>query len=67
MAKDQWKMPDWMEEYRELIINTGGNQIEELMSSDTNPWVNLPRSTIEACVKSQIGLLEILKREGKLK
>jgi len=50
-------MPSWMEPYRKLIGNTGGNTVEELMNGDADPSVNLPLSTLQACVKSQVGLL----------
>jgi hypothetical protein len=55
-----WTMPIWMEPYRELIINTGGNSVEELMNDDTSPLINLPRSILAACVKSQVGFLSLL-------
>lgn len=63
--KKQWTMPTWMEPYRELI-NTGGNPVEDLMNDDTSPLINLPRSTLAACVKSQVGLLEILHKRRML-
>jgi hypothetical protein len=59
-------MPDWMEAHREFIINTGGNSVEDLMNGRTEPMINLPLSTIEACVKSQVGLLQNLRRSGKI-
>ena len=62
-----WKMPTWMEPYRSLICNTGGNSIERLVNGMTDPIINLPVSTIEFGVKSQIGLLENLKAKGLLK
>lgn len=55
-----WTMPIWMESYRDLFINTGGNSVEDLMNDDTSPLINLPRSTLAACVKSQVGFLTIL-------
>jgi hypothetical protein len=60
-----WKMPKWMEMYREHFANTGGNSIEELMNGDADPRVNLPLSTIQFGVKSQVSMLTRL-REKKL-
>jgi hypothetical protein len=62
-----WFMPTWMEQYRELICNTGGNTIEQLMNGDASPLINLPLSTLQACVKSQVTLLETLHDDGALK
>lgn len=67
MTQDQqWTMPEWMEPYRELIHNTGGNGIEKMMNGNANPFVNLPLSTLQACVKSQVGLLYTLEKQGML-
>jgi len=52
-----WTMPKWMHTYRQHIVNTGGNEIEKLMAGNADPRVNLPLSTLQACVKSQISLL----------
>jgi hypothetical protein len=49
-----------MEPYRALIVNTGGNTIEEMMNGNADPRINLPLSTLQACVKSQVALLTIL-------
>ena len=61
-----WTMPEWMEPFRDLIVNTGGNSVEEMMNDNTDPFINLPRSTLAACVKSQVGLLNLLQRNGVL-
>lgn len=55
--KQTWKMPAWMEPYRELIGNTGGNSIEEMVVDDTSPTINLPRFVLATAVQSQVGLL----------
>jgi len=58
MAKHKhWTMPAWMEPYREHIVNTGGNAIEDMVNGDASPLINLPLSTLQACVKSQVALL----------
>lgn len=65
--KTKWKMPDWMRPYAEHVTNTGSNQldrvavVEEMYNGDADPRVNLPLSTLQACVKSQVALLYRLK------
>lgn len=56
-----------MKPYRELIVNTGGNSVEEMMNGNASPLVNLPLSTLQACVKSQIALLNRLHDRESLK
>ena len=64
----QWSMPKWMEEYRVFIVNTGGNDIEELMNDHTTTVIeNAPRAVICCCVKSQVTLLGLLKEQNLLK
>jgi hypothetical protein len=65
-SRKKWTMPKWMEPYRKLIVNTGGNAIEEMVNGDADPYVNLPLSTLQACVKSQVSLLEQLRQKGKI-
>jgi hypothetical protein len=65
--KKPWIMPAWMEPYRQHIWNTGGNRIEDLVNGDADPLINLPLSTIQACVKSQVGLLQTLHQKGMLR
>lgn len=60
-----WVMPEWMQPYRELITNTGGNQIEELMNDHTaNLFSNAPRAMLCVVVKSQVALLTNLHTTG---
>ncbi len=66
MDTEIWTMPEWMEPYREYIRNTGGNVIEDMVNGNANPLVNLPLSTLQACVKSQVSMLEGFHRAGKL-
>ena len=62
-----WEMPEWMEPYRELIGDTGGNPIEELMNDhETVAQVNLYRAAICISVKDQVGLLYRLHSKGLL-
>jgi hypothetical protein len=62
-----WVMPAWMEKYRAIIVNTGGNPIEELMNDhDTIVQVNAPRAIICVAVKSQVALLYALNQQGIL-
>ena len=60
-----WIMPPWMKPYRKLIHNTGGNDIECMVNGNASPLINLPLSTLQACVKSQVAMLETL-HEHKL-
>jgi hypothetical protein len=60
-------MPDWMEPYRELINNTGGNPIEELLNDrHTTAQVNLIRAALIVAVTSQVHLLTTLHNQGML-
>lgn len=65
-----WTMPPELEPYRELICNTGGLSIEELMrrsrEPDCNVVVNAPLALICQAVESQITLLKRLQNAGKL-
>jgi len=65
--RKHWKMPKWMEPYRDLIENTGGNPIEELMNDhDTHGGNNIIRSALIISVDSQIILLQRLAHRGML-
>jgi hypothetical protein len=66
VRKKKWIMPDWMERFRSCIVNTGGNSVEDLMNGHDDPVVNLPLSTLQACVKSQVAMLEKMRRSGML-
>jgi hypothetical protein len=61
-------MPDWMEPYREMINNTGGNSVEALMNnhSPNLGQTNVILAVLISCVDSQVQLLNTLHREGKL-
>lgn len=63
---ENWIMPYWMEKYRLFIVNTGGNRVEDMMNGHADPFSNLPLSTLQACVKSQIILLNNLHDAGLL-
>jgi hypothetical protein len=63
-------MPDWMKPYAKMILNTGGNNIEDLINDDgtnSNIFNNAPRALICVSVKNQVGLLEQLHDKGLLK
>ena len=63
-------MPEWMKRYASLIVNTGGNNIEDLVNDDgtnSNVFNNAPRALICAAVKSQVTLLELLYEKELLK
>ncbi len=66
---ERWIMPAWMKPYAKMILNTGGNNIEDLVNDDgtnSNVFNNAPRALICAAIKSQIGLLELLYEKGLL-
>lgn len=65
--REPWVMPNWMEEYRIDICNTGGNPIEELMNDkESNMHNNQVRMILIFCVQSQISLLHQLHKKGLL-
>ena len=64
MAQGKWTMPEWMERFRDCFTYTGGNSIEDLVNGDADPRINLPLSTIQFGVKSQVMLLEKMRRKG---
>lgn len=61
-----WLIPDWMRPYVQYIVNTGGNDVEDMINGHADPLINLPLSTLQACVKSQVMLLEQLHHDKKL-
>lgn len=66
--KKTWTMPDWMEPYRDLIGNTGGNEIERLMNlTGKDTAGNVILGALCIAVDSQVGLLHALKNKGLLK
>ena len=66
-----WTMPQWMRPYAEHIVNTGGNDLVDMVNGTASPLINLPLSVLQACVKSQVALLNrlhaahLLKPSGK--
>lgn len=63
----QWVMPEWMEPYRDMIRNTGGNSVESLMNDHkTNGFNNSIRAALIVAVDSQVSLLGALHRAGRL-
>lgn len=61
-----WAMPDWMEPYRGLIGDTGGNSIEELYNDETTAQQNLIRAALALAVRDQVNLLYRLMHGGHL-
>lgn len=61
-----WTMPEWMEQYRPFINNTGGNSVEDLMNSDADMRTNMPLAVLSMIVKGEVALLRRLHDEGKL-
>ena len=56
-----WKMPEWMEPYRDLFNNTGGNSVEELQNSKATIVENAPMAMIAAGMKMQVHNNGLLK------
>lgn len=52
--------------YADHIVNTGGNQLDDLLDGATNALANLPLAVLEAAVQSQAHLLVNLDRAGLL-
>ncbi len=64
---DPWTMPDWMEQYRDLFTNTGGNTIERLMNlPDGTGRSNVILAALGVSVESQVILLRRLHAKGLL-
>jgi hypothetical protein len=61
---NDWRMPEWMEPFRNLIHNTGGNTVEYMMNYKGDLIINAPVTVLSACVKSQVGLLITLHEEN---
>ena len=63
----KWVMPEWMEKYRDLIGNTGGNSVEQLMNNHSaNLFNNSPLVVLICSVDSQVNLLARLHKEGMI-
>lgn len=70
MKKESWTMPAWMEPYRALIGETGGNTVEDLMNrnpNEANVVINAPVALLCMAVMAQVALLGRLHRQGKLR
>lgn len=59
-------MPKWMEPYRSLFKNTGGNKIERLMNGHTAMQINAPLAFLETSCEAQVEMLEVLHVMGLL-
>lgn len=67
MRDPAWTMPEWMEPYRDLFQNTGGNSVENLMrDTTTTAFNNAIRSTLIISVSAQVDLLHRLRSRGML-
>lgn len=60
-------MPSWMEPYRDLITNTGGNSIERLMNLPASTgFSNAILASLAVACMSQVALLTRLHESGLL-
>lgn len=66
VRRKRWTMPTWMEKYRDCIVNTGGNDVEEMVNGHADPLTNLPLSMLQACVTSQVAMLNLLRQNGHI-
>lgn len=69
VTPEKFVIPAWMKPYAKMILNTGGNSIEDLMNDDgknSNIFNNAPRALICTAVKSQVQLLAQLYARGLL-
>jgi len=67
-GRKMWVMPKWMEPMREMILDTGGNPVEELVNDRTTQvQTNVVRALLCVSVKDQVHLLYSLARNGMLK
>lgn len=68
--KEKWQMPEWMEKYREQILETGGNEVEDLIDRLRNEkglsQTNIIVWAMAYAVETQTRLLIRLKKEGLL-
>lgn len=68
--RKRWTMPEWMEPYRSLFCNTGGNTVEDLMNRDpkeANVIINAPVALLCVSVEVQVNMLNALHNKGMLK
>ncbi len=68
-GKEPWVMPEWMEQFRELIENgAGGNNSEDLMNDKTTTVQNnIPRTFCIVNLIAKVQMLNDLKDEGLLR
>lgn len=60
-------MPDWIEPYRDLFTNTGGNSIETLMNAPPNTGrTNVVLGSLAIAMEAQLHLLYRLREAGML-
>ena len=70
---NKWVMPKWMRPYAAHVTNTGDGDkdrvkvVEGMYNGTADPRINLPLSTLQACVKSQVAMLYCLHQAHLLK
>lgn len=66
--KVDWRADEHWKAYEQLIGNTGGQDVHELLFGPThNVIINAPSALIQFAVVSQVGLLYRLKQAGFLR
>lgn len=63
--KEIYAVPEWMRQFLPSFINTGGNDVEELLhDEDTNMFANSVRYMLIVSVRSQFSLLMDMYSKG---
>jgi hypothetical protein len=61
-----WILPEQLEPYRDLIGETGGNAIEDLLTQELDMRTNMPVTVLAIAVAAQVTLLARLHAQGAL-
>jgi hypothetical protein len=64
---DKWQMPEWMKKYEDMIVNTGGNKVEDMYNRKINTFANAIEAVLISSVQGQVDLLTQLHDRGMLK
>lgn len=53
-------------EHQEFFVNTGGNDVIELLERKVDVRINLPVAMMQACCNSQLLMLQLLWKKGRI-
>lgn len=65
MAREEWEMPAWMEDYRAFLPGNG-ERAEELMNSTATTFENAPLALLAVDMKSAVETLTRIYNAGLL-